>query len=492
MRYCLKIPLVFLIVTSCVFADTSLTIYNQGFGVIRESLPIELKKGENQIEFNGVTQLLEPDSVVFQSRKSDSYFVISEQNYRDDPLSVNSLMKKFEGQVISFEQKYADGIRTIEGRIIKAPSQGVSRYPHNNGYSQIIEVDGKWHLQSPGTPIFPPLPKGTLLKPTLQWKIHSEKALKDEAELAYLSGGLRWEADYNIVAPEESDEVSITGWVTLENNCGVDLNDAKIKLVAGSVNKIVARNQPRAKAYSRTLGAEGSFGSHKVTEKSFDDYHMYSLPNRMDFFQNESKQVEFFRASGVKAKRVYAYSGNKIDPRNSSRYRYHSSINNNKQLGGDFNKKVSILREFENTKNNNLGIPLPKGVIRFYRKDKEDGQLEFVGENVISHTPKEETVSLYTGAAFDLVGERVRKDFKIDGRTKTLTEVYEITLRNHKKEDVQIKVSESMWRWSNWKISESSLRHTKKNSETIEFLVPVKADGESKVTYTVSYNWDRP
>ncbi|HZJ71776.1 MAG TPA: hypothetical protein VFF36_12660, partial [Planctomycetota bacterium] len=224
-----------------------------------------------------------------------------------------------------------------------------------------------------------------------------------------------------------------------------------------------------------------------VTEKAFDEFHLYTLARPTTLHDDETKQVEFVRGEGVKSQRLYVYDGAAIDPNQWNGWD-SASLRNNPDYGTQSNKKVWVMREFVNSEENGLGLPLPKGTVRFYTRDA-DGQLEFTGENVIDHTPKDETVRLYTGNAFDLVGERVRKDFRVNDDEDWIDESFEITLRNHKQTAVEFRVVEHLYRWTNWELKASSAEFAKKDSQTIEFRVTVPPDGEQLVTYTVHYSW---
>ena len=224
-----------------------------------------------------------------------------------------------------------------------------------------------------------------------------------------------------------------------------------------------------------------------VTERSFDEYHLYTIKRRTTLRDRETKQVEFVRAVGVDSKRVYVYDGVKIDGR---RYQGWSAENvrQDQNYGTACNPKVWVMREIKNSGSNQLGIPLPKGRVRFYRRD-DDGQLEFTGENVIDHTPKDELVRVYTGNAFDLVGERRRTHYRMEHSQRWIDEAFEIKLRNHRKQAVQVRVVEHLYRWVNWDIVEKSNTYLKTDSKTIEFRVQIPPDGEQKVTYKVHYTW---
>jgi hypothetical protein len=297
--------------------------------------------------------------------------------------------------------------------------------------------------------------------------------------LGYLTGGLSWQASYNLVAPEKGDTLDVVGWITMQNRSGRDFEDASIKLMAGDVSKI-ANPTTNQRVMAMTAMADAA----PVTEKAFDEFHLYSLPRRTTLRDRETKQVEFLRAGGVKSETVYLFQVDRsgrlegVDPG----FRLTSE---DFGLGGS--TKISVVREFRNTKENQLGIPLPKGRVRFYRANGE--QLEFTGENEIDHTPADELIKIHTGEAFDLVGERKRVDFRVDSANRRTEETFEILLKNRKKEPVTIRVVERLARSANWQVVKNSDPYEKKRSDEIEFRIPVKPGEERKVLYSVIYTW---
>ena len=485
-------------------AQPALTIYNQNFAVVRDSVPLDLKSGVNEVRFTETTAHLEPDSVILRDPAGKMNLQILEQNYRNDPISQELLLSLYEGKTIDFETDLGGGQKKlVQGKIVRSgyvahAQQAMQRYGGRyaaaqtamayggGGTSQpIIEVDGKLRFNLPGQPLFPPLTGDTILKPTINWQLQTDKAGKLDAELAYVTGGMSWEADYNVVAPENSDLLDVIGWVTMDNQSGKTFENAKIKLMAGDVSKI----QPRAEgmAYEKADRLASASGPAPVTEKAFEDYHLYSLARTTTLRDRETKQVEFIRANKVQSQKVYVYDGMRME---WSRYRGYSMENmrNNQEIGNESDTKVAVMREFKNSEANHLGMPLPKGRVRFYKQDN-DKQLEFTGENTIDHTPKDEMLRIYTGNAFDLVGERRRTNYKIDTSKNWIDESFEIKLRNHKKEPVEIRVVEHLFRWFTWEISEKSTQFEKKNAQTVEFRVPLKPDEEKTLTYMVHYSW---
>ncbi|NDG72683.1 MAG: DUF4139 domain-containing protein [Proteobacteria bacterium] len=452
-------------------AAPGLTIYNQNFAVVRDTLPLDLPSGTSEIVFDGATRLLEPDSVILRDA-SGAPLRIFEQNYRNDPVTQQLLLSLSEGKELDFfvrEPNKPD--RTVKGKIIRATSD----------QAPIIEVDGKIQFSLPGEPLFSSIGDNTILKPRLVWKIQAPQAIKSEAEIAYITGGLTWQASYNIIAPEKGNTFDIIGWITMQNQSGRDFENAKIKLLAGDVNKI---SPPPSGSLARMTASAMAMSEPEVTEKTFDDFHLYTLQRPTTLLQQETKQVEFIRASAVQSETIYTYDGADISNWQSIDPAFRRA---NDDFGTQSSTKIAITREFKNTKQNNLGIPLPKGRIRFYRADGDT--LEFTGENELDHTPADELIKIHTGDAFDLIGERKRTDFRVDTANNAATETFEITLRNRKKDPVSIRVIEHLYRSANWKINANSEPFTKPQSHQIQFLIPVKPGEERKLTYTVNYTW---
>jgi hypothetical protein len=482
-------------------ADPALTIYNQNFAVIREILPLDLKAGNNTVRFSGATAHVEPDSVILRDPAGRRALQVLEQNYRNDPVTQERLLDLYEGKTIEFSVRNPDGTnRIVNGRIVRsgyvphydAMNRNGPQYQANQflvasptgGLGQpIIEVNGKLQFSLPGQPIFPALTDDTILKPAFDWILFSTQPARFDAELSYVSGGMSWSSDYNIIAPETGDTLDLVGWVTLDNQSGKQFDHARIKLMAGDVNKVQPQNGPVFRAQAGIGG--GMMAAPQVEEKSFEDYHLYTLPQPTTIHDRETKQVEFLRAARIQSKRLYIYDGALFD-RNFGGYQDVRGI---QQYGTQSNPHVWVMREFANSDANHLGVPLPRGRVRFYRRD-QDGQVEFTGENQIDHTPKDETVSVYTGNAFDITGERRQTKFQSQMQPGGfLDESFEIKLRNHKKEAATVRVVERLYRWMNWVITQESATHRQKDSKTIEYEVTLQPDEERTLTYTAHYTW---
>ena len=480
----------------------SLTIYNQNFAVVRQELPLNLKAGINKLEVADITMHLEPDSVILRDPSGKHPIQVLEQNYRADPISESLLLSLNEGKTIDFLVQRENKQEVVIGKIVRSGYtphnymamnryvqqyyQAQMAYAQSGNEQPIIEVDGKLRFGLPGVPLFPSLGDETILKPTLQWLLSSDQAGPIRTEFSYVTGGLTWEADYNIVAPDKGDAVDLVGWVTMDNQSGKTFENARIKLMAGDVSKVQPRQMYDLEVSSRAVGGM-MVPAPAVTERTFDEYHLYTLAHPTTLHDRETKQVEFIRAANVASKRIYVYDGVKIDSNRYNGWNWES-IRNDYSYGTESNPKIWVMREFANSEANHLGMPLPKGRVRFYRHN-DDGQIEFTGENAIDHTPRDENVRVYTGNAFDMAGERRRTDYRLELNQHYLDESFEIKVRNHKKESVDVRVVEHLYRWLTWNVSAKSDSYRKLDAQSIEFPVTIAPDGEKTITYTAHYTW---
>ena len=464
---------------SALAAGPQVTIYNDGFATVKEERTLTLAEGVSEVRVTDMSRQLEPDSVMIREMGADPFGLrILEQSFVNDPLTEGLLLHQLEGQTVRFEEKREDGtIKEHTGKVIRSgyvPGEGMSEQP-------IIEEDGAVRFSLPGQPVFEGIDAGAFLKPSLVWQLAAQKAGECPIEVAYVTAGMEWEATYNLVMPAEGgDTFDASGWISLQNETGKDFRDAEVKLIAGDVQKV----QPAPMRHRReVMFSMGAVAEAMPEERAFDEFHLYTLPRPVVLRNNELKQVEFLRAPGVKGLRYYTYN-----PMIGTAWRGRGA-NTDPDYGMTADKKVGVRIEIENREDNGLGVPLPKGRMRLYRTDV-DGRREFTGENEIDHLPKNEKLKLDMGSAFDLVGERKRTDFTVDSTAKRISESFEIKLRNRKeKEAVEIRVVEPLYRATNWAIPVCSQEFEKIDSHTIEFRVPVPADGEAVVTYTVNYSW---
>ncbi len=454
-------------------ARGSLTIYNGDLALVRESLELDLQAGINQVAFGGITRRLEPSSVVLRGAAGTGAFQVLRQGYRNDPVSEGFLLSLFEGQVLEFLRP--DG-STVAGRVVRsgytpppAPIRGFAP-PEQGASSPVVEVDGKLRFELPGRPLFPSLGEDTVLEPTLLWELEAERAGRQGFELGYLTGGLAWQADYNIVLTEGGGPASAVGWVTLSNTSGTAFRDVDVQLVAGDVRRLDAPSPEFA------MGRM-AMSAKDVVQEAFDAYHLYTLPRALTLRSDESAQVEFLRSAALDVQTRYVA-------------RTQAPI-------GDFRREqnlfqlattVEVMREFTNSGANGLGVPLPRGTLRFYRMDRAD-KMQFVGEAPLDHTPADEQVSVMTGRAFDLVAERRRVNFTLDENRRQSTETITIELRNRSRETAQIRVQEVLHRWHQNEVVESQPEARRIDASHIEFDVALAAGEVREVNYTVRYTW---
>lgn len=448
------------------------TVYNQDLGLVREVRPLSLKSGVQELPVTDVAARIDATSVHFKSLTAPGEVTVLEQNFRYDLLNQDKLLQRYLDREIELERYTGlagDKREVIRGTLLSASG------------GRIMKVDGKILVNPPGNPILPELPEGLLTKPTLVWKLDAKKGGKHDCELSYMTSGMSWRADYVTVVNDAEDQMDLTAWVTVNNNSGATYKDAKLKLIAGDVHR--APQGPRAVRgmMMKAMAAEADAGG--FAERSFSEYHLYALGRATTLRDNETKQVELSQAPGVPVRKEYTYDG-----ANVGLQPYNEWTRTNSDYGVDSNKKVSVTLEFKNSKASGLGMALPAGRVRVYKKDV-DGSLALIGEDAIDHTPKDETLRVKLGEAFDLVGERKRLDFRVDHKGRWAEERFEIKLRNHKDQPVVIKVVENLYRWSGWKILESSQKYAKKDADTIEFSAQVPKDGETVVTYAVRYSW---
>jgi len=485
--------------TSAGQEPVALTIYNQSFAVARTSLDLELQPGLNEITTTRVTGMLEPDSVVLRDASTHLPIPVLEQNYDAAVVNQQWLLQKYEGKTIDFQVSTPQGLQPMPGKIIRAgfnrpPSYGPNgQYINGQQGEPLIEINGHMQFSLPGLPLFPSATDGLLLKPTLRWQINSKSPAHLMAELAYITGGFDWDATYNVIAPENNDvtsgeKVDVLGWVTIHNQSGSDFGQARIKLMAGDVAKIrnagfgAGMGVALAKSAVVLAADEAVPG---VTQKAFDDFHLYDLNRTVALRDGETKQVQFIEAAGVTMKRSYLYSGLGVQVQPL----YAGNVNQNQGYGlGNENTKVLIVEEIKNSESNHLGMPLPAGRVRLYRRDS-DGQMEFVGESTIGHTPAEETLKIATGSAFDVKGSRRQTNFHVDYNNHQIDESFEIKISNQKLQDANVSVIEQMYRCENWEITSKTAEFKKRDSHTLEFPLQVPAKGSAVLDYTVHYTW---
>jgi len=446
-----------------------------GYAMVRHERPIKLENGRSIIKFTDVAALIDPTTVTFSSLTEPRTRVI-EQNFQFDLVSTQKLLLKYIDKPITVERTVGNQASTVSGTLLSALGGLVLKT--NDGAIQTI--------QDYSSVRFPALPGGLNTRQTLVWDIQSPRGGEQRARVTYQTSGITWWADYNLIFNEGKDANSgvfdLAAWVSIINQSGATYPETKLKLIAGDVHRaetlaLAAPVAMRAMEMAKVSDAAG------FQEKAFSEFHLYTLGRRTTLPDNSTKQVELFdQAKQIPAKKVLVYYGLNMP------YVYPNPMTD-RDLGLQSNKKVDVYLEFKNDKQYGLGVPLPSGRIRVSQLDAADGTLEFVGEDSIDHTPKDETVRVKLGSAFDVVGERKQTDFKVDTRAHWIEEAFEIKVRNHKAQPVEVLVKENLYRWSNWSVIEKSQDFTKEDARTIHFPVKVAKDGEAVVKYRVRYTW---
>ncbi len=428
----------------------SVTVYNSNLGVVKDVRKINIPEGNSKIEITDVAQQIDPTSVHI---KLDGNVI--EQNYQYDLISLNKILQKYLGRNI---QLIGEKNELIEGTLLSNYGGQIVIKKKDGGLVMLPSV-AKYRFNV-GT-----LPEGLITKPTLVWLVNSNSNGNQDVEISYQTKGMNWHAEYVAVLNKDDNQLDLNSWVSVENTSGTTFKNAKLKLVAGDVNLLQNRS-PYPTQYDKVYKSANMAAEQQFKEKEFFEYHIYNLQRPTTLANNETKQISLFEANGVKAHKKYFYGSGG----------YYGYRNQNSK------GKVAVIVEFENKKENGLGIPMPKGKIRMYKSDGES--LEFIGEDLIDHTPKNEKIKIKIGDAFDILAEEKQTDHKrITDRV--YEEAYEVTITNRKNEDVTVEVERNLG--FDWEILNSSLPYNKKNVSTVTFNVPVKKDSKTKLNYRVRY-----
>ena len=441
---------VFMFMSNFVYS-ASVTIYNDNFALVRDTKEVNVKNGQQTIEIDDVSAKIDPTSVLPKFLSDSDKITILEQNYDFDLVSSSKLLQKYIGNDITVERYLPNSQKEkISGKLLSV--QGGTIIKTNND-KIVINPEGEISLSK--------MPEGLMLKPTLSWLINSKVSGKKKLELTYKTTGFSWVADYVAVLDKDDKKIDLNAWVTINNTSGATYKDAKLKLVAGDVNTVKQSNSPRLMMAKNAVMAEQACDSAAgFQEQSFFEYHIYKLQRKANLKDNEKKQIEFTAAQNIPVEKKFTYQSSK-------------------------NNKVEISLKFKNNKASNLGIPLPKGKVRVFKSDGDS--IEFVGEDMIDHTPENKDMKLTIGNAFDVTAERKMTSSSSSNSGKQSEESYEITLKNAKTENIKVEVIEKFY--SNWKIISNSQKFEKKDANTIVFEVDIPAKSEKKVTYKVKYSW---
>jgi hypothetical protein len=434
----------------------AVTIYNVNLGLVKDQREISLTRGVGELRFMDVASQIIPTSVYIKSLVDPDSLQILEQNYEYDLLNPQKLLDKYVGKEVKlyYKNPYTEREEIVTATLLS-----------NNG-GPIFKIGDEITYGHPGRIIFPGVPENLISKPTLVWLIENNLSKAQKVEASYLTNGINWRADYVVTLNDKDDKADLSGWVTIDNKSGTTYKNAKLKLVAGDVNRV--KDEYEYKDRMLRVAEMAAKAAQQFKEEEFFEYHIYTLQRPSTIKENQTKQISLVTADNIPVRKELLFYG--------ARYYYYS------QYGEAIsNQKVGVFVEIENKKENNLGIPLPKGTVRVYKHDNE-GSLQFVGEDSIDHTPKDEKVRIKLGDAFDVVGSRKQTDWKKIAYD-TYEVGYEISLRNHKKEDVVVKVIEPIP--GDWKMLSSSHEYKKTEAFTAEFNIPVPKDKETKLTYRV-------
>lgn len=459
---------------------TQLTVYNQGFGLVKETRSLQLRQGRQQVAIEDVAQRIEPSSVGIRSVSAPGSFEVLEQNYQYDLISTQAILNKAVGGRIVLNRVLPNGQRErIEGILLSSPSsiigtpEGGPRYQYNG---MVVRTDdGRILLDPSGEIEVSSIPEGLISRPTLLWDLEAEKGGSNTVELSYITQGISWAADYVLTLEATGKSGDLKGWVTINNNAGATFRDARLKLLAGDVQRNAGNGGATGAPMEMMRKADTGF-----QEEQFSEYHLYTLQRPATVRNNEMKQLSLLEATGVSVTKRLLFDAME----QFGQYRPGEGA-----IGTGALKPVVKL-EIENSKANNLGMPLPMGQFKVYQRDNS-GAVQLLGEDRIAHTPRDEKLSLVMGKAFDIVGERKRTQFSwlrtAGGAINGARETFEIQVRNRKDTPETIDVMER--HYGVFKIIDSNYKFTLADSNSALFVVPVKANDQATLKYTVETYW---
>lgn len=440
-----------------------------GYAIVRTSREMEIPRGIVRLAFSDVAAAIDPTTVTIESLDSDHSLQVLEQSFDYDLVSSQRILERYLGEVIDVETER----ETVRGSLLAARGNDLVLQLEDG---QLVSIGAAERNLK-----FPALPEGLITKPTLRWMVNSSRDGSPAVRIGYETRGMTWWADYNLqLAGGDKCTVDVAAWVTMVNQSGAGYPAARLKLVAGDVNRAQATVQPMVRRMAMAESADVA----GFEEKALFEYHLYTLGRPVDLPDRSMKQIELFptvhRAPCVRALRFgaanrYPMYGN--SPYTANGYPFAGRTD------------VAVHLTFDNREDSGLGIPLPRGRVRVSQADDADGSLEFIGEDRIDHTPRNETVDLRLGNAFDVLGERRQADFRWSKNDQYMIETVEVDLTNRKDSAVTIEVRENLYRWSQWSMIESTHPHQRVDAATIDFDIEVDADDTTTLRYTVRYDW---
>ena len=440
--------------------SVNITVYNSNLGLVRETRRLTLPPGLIALRFADVTAQIRPETVHLASLTAPASLRILEQNYQYDLLNPGKLLDKFVGKEITLVmRRYQNNTETFE------PVQATLL--SNNG-GQVWRINGQIVINPTNITEmrFPDLPKNLVATPTLVWDLENRESASQMVEASYLTAGMNWRADYVLLVNADDTKGDLQGWVTLTNSSGATFEDARLQLVAGDVNRV---SDQRTYDMAVTMARKSAESESQFQEQGFFEYHMYTLQRPTSIRDNETKQVSLLEAAGFEVKKEFVLNG---------QHYYYTGYNS---PGQPIKEKVGVYVQFRNSQQNKLGMPLPAGTIRLYKKD-DKGNQQFIGEDKIDHTPKDEDVRAKVGDAFDIVAERKQTDYKVIARN-VYEYAYEIKIRNHKDGPIAVVVNEPIG--GDWEMLSSTFEAKKTAAFAAQFNVPVAKDGEATLSYRV-------
>ena len=440
--------------------ELAVTVYNSNIALVRDVRALALAQGTSDLHFMDIAATVNPATVHFRSLTEPSRVSVLEQNYEYDLLEPEKLLRKYVGRDVTLVRLRQDQSSTRE-EVVTARLLSYNNAPVWQIGGEIVTGMYTDHMR------FPELPGNLYSRPTLIWTLDNTGALRHRVEASYLAGALAWNADYVLTVTRDDRAADLDGWVTLKNGSGTSFRNASLQLVAGDLNRV--RQELDRFMADEAKAMPQSAARAAMSQEAFSDYHLYTLGRKTTINNSETKQVSMLGATGFPVQKRYVVNGQAFYYRNAQ------------NPGAPLKDVVQVFYQFKNEQPAGLGMPMPAGVIRVYQSDSKGG-VQFVGEDRINHTAKDETLNLKIGNAFDVVCERKQTDFEKIAPNVYEVE-YEITLRNHKSSAVTVEVNEPIG--GTWRMLQSSHKWTKTDAWASQFMVPVAVDGTSVLRYRV-------
>lgn len=439
--------------------NVAVTVYNHDLGLVRDVRSIDLERGLFTLPFRDVASRIDPTSVAFRALSNPAAVDVLEQNYEYDLMTPRALLEKYVGETVTLVRTIDGEERSVEAKLLSVQD------------GTVYQIGDSIALNPPGRVVLPALRGDLRSSPTLMWALRSGREGAEPVEVSYLTGGLSWKADYVATLSGDDRRLDLGAWVTVDNRSGVTYPDAKLKLVAGDIHRAPPEGRRRDLGDMALRAAQEAASPDEFEERTFFEYHLYDLPRPTTIRNNQTKQIRLLEGAGVATEKVYRLAGAPW---------YYT-----RQYGGEKGLKVGVYQEFDNSREDGLGLALPAGVVRLYKADR-DGTLQLVGEDRIDHTPRDERVRLKVGEAFDVVADRRQTDFRVIA-SRVYESEFEVVVRNHKDESVTVRVIEPLP--GDWRILEKTHDFEKQDAFTVRFDVPVEAGGEATLRYRMQVTY---